>query len=190
MNIRSSKYNSRNTSNCISHYTAPSAVKELSEYLWSHITAPPLILCIGTDRCIGDSLGPLTGTILERSNAPFPVYGTLKKPIHALNLSSSLTEIKEIHPDHLMIAVDASLGNEDEIGNIIIRKGPLYPGKGVGKKLPASGDLSIVGIVENASCDVASAIHNIRLHFIMSMAEVIASVIMEGLRHNNFSNEF
>ena len=27
---------------------------------------PPIILCIGTDRLIGDSLGPLTGSLLQR----------------------------------------------------------------------------------------------------------------------------
>ena len=189
MNIQTSQYH-RNTSNCIGHYKAPSAIEELSKYLHNNIRAPLLIFCVGTDRCIGDALGPLTGTILKKLNPSFPIYGTIEDPIHALNISSSLREIKKRHPGYFIVAVDASLGNEDEIGNIIIRKGSLYPGKGVGKKLPAVGDVSIVGIVEDASCDVVSTIHNIRLHFIMSMAEVIASIITDGLVDNNLNNPF
>lgn len=187
MNIQTNKYLG-NTSFCTGHYKAPSTIEELSKYLSNNITLPLLIFCVGTDRCIGDALGPLTGTILKKQLLHLPVYGTVENPIHALNITSSLRDIKKSYPNSFIIAIDASLGNGDEIGNIIIRKSPLYPGKGVGKRLPAVGDLSIVGIVEDASSDVASTIHNIRLHFIMSMAEIIATIITNGLAINNFNN--
>jgi len=183
LNIKTNKY-LKSTSNCIGHYNAPSTIKELSEYLSNNITLSPIMFCVGTDRCIGDALGPLTGTILQKQCLPFPVYGTIENPIHALNIVSSIEEVKNTHPSSFIIAVDASLGNEDEIGNIIIRKSPLFPGKGVGKKLPAIGDISIVGIVEDSNCDISSTIHNIRLSFIMSMAEVIASIVTDGLTKN------
>ena len=50
----------------------PFVRKKLSKYLSINITEEPLILCIGTDRCIGDVLAPLTGTILQRLNVNFP----------------------------------------------------------------------------------------------------------------------
>ena len=171
-------------SNCTGHFQNPSSVKKLSKYLSINITEEPLILCIGTDRCIGDVLAPLTGTILQRLNVNFPVYGTLENPVHALNISNNLKKIKSEHPQAYIIAVDASLGCKNEVGNIIIRKGSLHPGKGVGKKLPAVGDLTIVGIVEAFKSDISLVIHNIRLHFVMSMAEIIASIIIRGLYQN------
>lgn len=171
----------KNASDCIGHFEAPSSIKKLSEYLSLNVTEKPLVLCVGTDRCIGDVLAPLTGTILQRSNVNFPVYGTLEYPVHALNIYSNLRKIKTKHPQAFVIAVDASLGHENEIGNIIVRKGFLCPGKGVGKNLPTVGDIAIVGIVEAFKSNVALVIHNIRLHFVMSIAEVIADVIMEGL---------
>ncbi|MFR3322802.1 MAG: DUF1256 domain-containing protein [Lachnospiraceae bacterium] len=58
---------------------------------------PPVILCIGTDRLIGDSLGPLTGSLLQRAHCPLPVYGTLAQPVHALNLADFLAEIRRTH---------------------------------------------------------------------------------------------
>lgn len=170
-----------NPSNCVGHYQAPSSIRELSQYLADNLCREPLVLCIGTDRCIGDALAPLTGTILQRSDVNFPVYGSLEHPIHALNINGNLRKIRLKHPQAFIIAVDASLGYKKEVGNIIIRKGPLYPGKGVGKKLPPVGDLAIVGIVEDFKSDLALVIHNIRLHFIMSMAEVLASIITKSL---------
>lgn len=170
-------------SNCIGHFQAPSSIRELSKYLSFTVAKEPLVICVGTDRCIGDALAPLTGTFLQDLNVDFPVYGTLENPIHALNISSNLKKIRSKHPNSFIVAVDASLGHKDEVGNIIIRKGPLYPGKGVGKQLPAVGDISVVGIVEDFKSDVAMVIHNIRLHFIMSMAEVIASIITDGLNN-------
>lgn len=175
----------KDASDCIGHFRSALSIKKLSRYLSLNVTARPLVLCVGTDRCIGDALAPLIGTILQRSNVDFPVYGTLEYPIHALNIHNNLGEIKTKHPRALIIAVDASLGRKDEIGNIIVRRGFLSPGKGVGKNLPAIGDITIVGIVEAFKPNVALVIHNIRLHFVMSMAEVIASIIMQGLNADN-----
>ena len=31
------------------------------------LSAPPVVLCIGSDLAVGDSLGPLTGTILKEN---------------------------------------------------------------------------------------------------------------------------
>lgn len=174
----------KKTSVCIGHFEDPLSVKKLSKHLYMLKIKEPIILCVGTDRCIGDALAPITGSILQNSKLDIPVYGTLENPIHALNISSNLKKIKSKHPQAFIIAVDASLGNKNEVGNIIIRKGPLYPGKGVGKTLPAVGDLAVVGIVEDFKSDVSLVIHNIRLHFVMSMAEVIASVVTDGLRPN------
>ena len=49
----------------------------------------PVLLCIGSDRVTGDSLGPMVGSPLEeRYKKSIPVFGTLKMPVHALNLES------------------------------------------------------------------------------------------------------
>ena len=41
-------------------------------------------VCIGTDRSIGDSLGPMVGTMLNYNN--LMVYGTIESPVHGLNI--------------------------------------------------------------------------------------------------------
>ena len=46
---------------------------------------PPVILCIGSDLSVGDSLGPVAGTKLREKLQGLNcyVYGTLSKPITA-----------------------------------------------------------------------------------------------------------
>ncbi|KNF09685.1 putative sporulation protein YyaC [Gottschalkia purinilytica] len=140
-----------------------------------------IIVCIGTDRCIGDCLGPLVGTMLKEKNFPINVYGTVEDPIHAVNLSKKLYNIKQKHPNAFIIAIDASLGEKESIGSIQIRKGPIYPGKGVGKKLQSVGDLSIIGIVNDGKSSNGFALHNVRLSFIMDLAKSIVTGLTKAL---------
>ena len=51
-----------------------------------------IILCIGSDRSTGDSLGPLVGHELNKYHLNnITVYGTLEDPVHAANLSDKLS---------------------------------------------------------------------------------------------------
>lgn len=107
-----------------------------------------IILCIGTMRVRGDSLGPLVGSRLCRMQLPgVRVYGTKEAPVHAGNLSGTLEEISREHPGTPVLAVDAAIGKWNMLGQIAFDAGPLYPGAGMGKDLPAVGDAHITGIL-------------------------------------------
>ena len=156
------------------NYKEENVIQYLSEVLKNVIRENTVIVCIGTDRAIGDALGPLVGTMLKNSDFKYPVYGTLDKPIHALNIFESLEYIKNKHPNGNFLAIDACLGSKDNIGNIQIREGPILPGKGVGKKLPEIGNYSIVGIVDRIDENNKFSFNNIRLSFVVELAEIIA----------------
>lgn len=93
----------------------------LSSILKNIISDNTVIICIGTDRAIGDALGPLVGTMLKNSDFKYPVYGTLDNPIHALNIYESIEKIKSKHSSSQFLAIDACLGSASNIGNIQIR---------------------------------------------------------------------
>ncbi|MFZ7134569.1 MAG: spore protease YyaC [Eubacteriales bacterium] len=145
--------------------------------LRSIMDAPFMILCIGTDRCIGDCLGPLVGHNLIKMGAQFPVYGTIYNPIHAVNLNDSIKDVKSKYPHHRIIAIDASLGNTKSVGTIQFREGPIYPGKGVGKKLPPVGNYSIIGVVDSIDMFNNTNIHQVRLSLVMEMSDIITQSI-------------
>jgi putative sporulation protein YyaC len=144
-----------------------------------------IIVCVGTDRATGDSLGPLTGTKLEGLAALHNVklYGTLEKPVHAKNLSETLDTVKKRHSNALVVAIDASLGKTTHIGCIKIGKGSIRPGAGLNKNLPPVGDIYITGIVNFSGMMEAIILQTTKLSLVMKMADVISHGIYEGLNH-------
>ncbi|NLX63935.1 MAG: spore protease YyaC [Clostridiaceae bacterium] len=132
-------------------------------------------MCIGTDRSTGDSLGPLVGDMLVKYKMNgVHVYGTLDSPVHARNLEETLLKALTIHPDAYLIAVDASLGTLDHVGCISVGCGPIKPGAGLKKELPAVGDMHITGVVNTGGFMDFLVLQSTRLSVVMKMADVIA----------------
>ena len=145
---------------------------------WSEL----VFLCIGSDRVTGDCLGPYIGhQLLEHLNTDTHgvyVYGTLKSPVHALNLSRISRQIKILHPEGLVIAVDASLGQKKHLGYVTIADGALYPGAAVQKELPPVGDIHITGIVNIAGVLEQLTLQTTRLSTVISLADTITQGIV------------
>lgn len=139
----------------------------------------PVILCIGSDLSVGDSLGPVTGTKLKEKLRGINcyVYGTLAKPITAHEVKYMNEFLKSTHPDCPVIAVDAAVGVAGDIGLIKIAKRAIKPGSGANKKLSKVGDISIMGIVAERSVFNYSLFSSTRLNIIYKMAEIIAEGI-------------
>ncbi len=137
------------------------------------------IVCIGTDKCIIDSLGPLTGTLLMKENIKTDIYGTLEKPVHAMNISDYITDLKKKNYD-CIIAVDACLSSKKNQGIIEVREGSITPGKGIGKFLPEIGDISIIGIVDSSEKEFQDLVQDTRLSLIYDMAQIICQGILNA----------
>lgn len=141
-----------------------------------------VVLCIGTDRSTGDSLGPLTGTKLRSFNSYPHIYGTLDEPIHATNLNATVKSIQKNIPHPFIIAVDACLGRTESVGCVSLGRGPLKPGAAVHKDLPSVGDAYITGIVNVSGFMEHLVLQSTRLNLVMKMADTIAHAISYGLR--------
>ena len=132
-----------------------------------------LFLCIGSDRSTGDSLGPLVGYKLEqRSNGPL-LLGTLRRPVHAINLEETICRIRDQYADHVVVAIDASIGRREHVGYITVGLGALRPGLGVRKNLGAVGDVHITGIVGCGGAWEPLLLQNTRLSVVMELADCI-----------------
>lgn len=168
-------------------YQDPGAVYWLSSRLQRCLldvqpSRPIVIVCIGTDRSTGDSLGPLVGTMLKKRRIEgIAVYGTLDEPVHAVNLRDTLQAIEERFRCPYIIAVDACLGQLSSIGSIQVGDGPMKPGAGVNKDLPPVGDIHITGIVNVGGFMEYLVLQNTRLSLVMNMAERIADGIARSL---------
>lgn len=139
----------------------------------------PVIVCIGSDLAIGDSLGPIVGTMLERilrPNAAF-IYGTLRHPVTAKEMRYLGDFLKRTHPRAKIIAIDAAVGDESEVGLMKLSDLPLRPGAGANKRLGKIGDVSILGIIAKKSAFSYAQLNLTRLNTVYTMAEMVAKAI-------------
>ena len=137
-----------------------------------------VILCIGTDRSTGDSLGPLIGYKLKEMNTVnFTIFGTLDRPVHAMNLDEYVNILQRFYRNDLVVAVDASVGHKEHIGYVTLGKRALKPGLGVSKELRAVGDIFITGIVGSCGNYDPLMLQSVRLSVVMNLADCISSSI-------------
>ncbi|RJE47365.1 MULTISPECIES: spore protease YyaC [unclassified Dehalobacter] len=149
----------------------------LKEYLKAAAGRPVVLLCIGTDRSTGDSLGPLTGTKLDgKGLSGLTVIGTLEKPVHAENLDSTLKNLFAKYYNPYIIALDACLGQLDSVGYISLAEGPLKPGAAVKKELPEVGEIHLTGIVNINGFMQYMVLQNTRLSIVWQMSEVLCNL--------------
>lgn len=150
----------------------------LSQFLLHHLPSDQdiVVLCIGTDRCTGDSLGPLVGSLLKaKPIRHLNVYGTLEKPVHAKNLHDKVEEIYSRFDNPYVIAIDAALSSTNRVKTIDVGIGSLLPGAAVNKKhLNAVGDLYIKGYVNVAGFLEYTVLQNTRLADVMKLAQIIS----------------
>jgi putative sporulation protein YyaC len=146
-----------------------------------------IVVCIGTDRSTGDSLGPLTGSKLLnfhfRNNTK--IFGSLEKPVHATNLEEHLEYINRNYSNPFIIAIDASLGRSSSVGSISVNDGPLKPGSGVNKNLPPVGNIHITGLVNVSGYMEYFVLQSTRLSLVIKMSKIIAYSLFQELREYN-----
>lgn len=136
-----------------------------------------VIAGIGTDICIGDSLGPMVAQLVKE-HTDLKVYGHFNDLITALNAEGMSGYLEEYDN---VLAIDASLANIEmyAIRDIIFRDGSgIRPGKGVGKEISSIGNNAIVGVV-GVLDDTPFLEKKIRFGMIYEMAKTIADAIIE-----------
>ena len=130
-------------------------VSDFTRYMYGLKSDEPfkeyIFLCVGSDRVLGDSFGPLVGEKLKNSfinkyNNLF-VMGTLEKPVCATNLETEINNIYLNNKKPCVIAIDSALSSEKDIGKIIVNNQKIQLGKSMRGKTRLIGDISIRGIV-------------------------------------------
>jgi len=142
-----------------------------------------IFLCIGTDRVIGDSFGPLVGYKLKylfKDEENIKVLGTLNNIICAHNISGIIKDINATYPDSFLIAIDAALSNTNNIGRVLVSKNSINVASGFNRNNIYVGDVSIKGIVSKNMNNPKynfKLLQNTPLNLIMNMADSVAQGI-------------
>lgn len=145
-----------------------------------------IFLCIGTNSCIGDSLGPQVGEILSKQiqNRNIQVYGNLRNNLHHENICNVLNKINYQINMPYVIVVDSALSHEEYIGNIIINKKKMIIGEALKKKEYKIGNISIKGIVGKNNRNIEENINtlkNVPSETIAKLSKGISNQILQAL---------
>ena len=155
------------------------AISALNSAAATQPTHPPVVVCVGSDLAIGDSLGPITGSMLKYKTQGLGafIYGTLSAPVTAKEIKYMQSFLKRTHANEQVLAIDAAVGEKGDIGVMRVTNSPLLPGAGANKKLGAIGDISVLGIVAEKSLTNYGLLNTTRLNLVYTMAEIISDGI-------------
>ena len=164
------------------HHLLPYNHKHLPQSAENDEPSPPplpIVVCVGSDLVIGDSLGPLTGSMLafKTQGLGAYIYGTLQNPITAKEVKYLKDFLRKTHPNRSIIAVDAAVGRTEDIGLVKITSSPLSPGAGANKQLGSFGDATVLGVVAEKSMGNYALFNNTRLRLVYAMADKISEGI-------------
>lgn len=135
----------------------------------------PVVICVGTPKVSGDSLGPLVGDrLIDRYDVPAYVYGTTSSPVTGLNFRSYLDHVRVFHPNCVVIAVDACLGGKTEVGKIKYSLQGLRAGSALKKELGKVGDVAFLGVVAESGTDNFRALAAADKRSVSELAEKMA----------------
>ena len=140
-----------------------------------------VIVCFGTTAISGDSLGPQVGSLLrQKYNVPAFVYGTEEHAVNGKNMGEWLDFITSVHAGALFISVDASLGQDDKVWQIVFRADGVCPAAIKGKKT-RFGDVGILGVVAQNGDDPLMQLMSVSPLYVQNMADKICVVIKQAL---------
>lgn len=144
-----------------------------------------LFICIGNSKIIGDSLGPLVGSIILKNknqiekNTKIEVLGTITSPLVYSKIETAIEQINKNEYSKIII-IDSALGNKNNIGEVSINTSNINVGKSINKGRLITGDIIIKGIVAQNYHNVEKnkeALNKVTLEEIESISKKVLKII-------------
>lgn len=172
-------------------FTEDFAIKLYKEKLKNNFSQI-VFLCVGTDRIIGDCIGPLVGSRLMELFKDYNIfniniYGSLQENINYINIKNVINKIQSYHSNACVIVVDAALSKKENIGKIFVSNSKTVLGKGINKNKIEIGDISIKAVVGK---DFKMSRYNFKnlqatsLGFVMNLSQTVADGIFNVIKYS------
>lgn len=145
-----------------------------------------VILCIGTNKLIGDSIGPVVGQKLkkEKMKEKVCVYGDLKESINFKNAKTVLEKIFKSYEKPFIITIDSALGTEQMINKIVVNKGIIRIGKSLGRSICYPSHITIKGVVgenKNTYDDNIKILNEVEPELIWNLSNIMVDGIKQEI---------
>lgn len=145
-----------------------------------------VILCIGTNKLIGDSIGPVVGQKLkeEKMKEKVCIYGDLKKSINFKNAKTVLEKIFKSYEKPFIITIDSALGIQTMINKIVVNKGIIRIGKSLGRSICYPSHITIKGVVgenKNTYEDNIKILNEVKPELISDLSDIMVDGIKQEI---------
>lgn len=150
-----------------------------------------IFLCIGTNKVIGDSIGPIVGTNLINNlkctedfnfeNSNIKVIGDMSNNISYNNIEDNM---KKLAGNNFIIVIDSALSSENNIGKIFIHDRGLKYAESLKRKNNVIGDVSIKAVVgKNTQNRLKNfkILRNASTKRVMTMANILSKGIIDAM---------
>lgn len=149
-----------------------------------------IFVCIGSNKMVGDSLGPIIGEILYRNlkDENIKVLGNLSHNINSKNINQTLKYVEKQYEKPYVISIDSALSNSIEPGNVFILKKGLVAGSALKKKSMEVGNICIKAIVGKDEKNCIKNYYNLKntdYKLILKFSKNISNIILESIKFLN-----
>ena len=141
-----------------------------------------VFVCIGTPRIVGDSVGPRVGSKLIEAGVNAYVYGTLERPITALNLHRYRKMLAMYHRGDVIVTIDATMGMLSDIGSVKLCDGGLRPAGAFRRRSAKLGDVGVMAIVGEREGDMLLQLKVADEAFVAEIADEVFEVALAACR--------
>ena len=100
-----------------------------------------IFICVGSNKIIGDSLGPMVGNKLKtKLNTKVNVWGTLENPVNYMNIEKTWKNIKDKYKNPCIISIDSAMGKNADVGKILVNWGGIFLGEAIKNGIYCAGN--------------------------------------------------
>lgn len=144
-----------------------------------------IFLCIGTAEVIGDSFGPMVGTILKESfleNDKIEIIGDMENAVTYNIIEEKIKYIKMRYINRLIIVIDSALSVQNDVGKIFIQNRGLKYAESLKKQNRTIGDISIKAVVgkdEKNNIENFKNLKGVKVEQIQLMSYIVSKGIID-----------
>ncbi len=140
-----------------------------------------IFICVGSNKIVGDSLGPMVGLKLTKKlNTKVSIIGTMSEPVNYINIKKITQNIKSNYANPCIISIDSAMGKNEDIGKVIVNWGGTVLGKAVNKGIYFNSHINIKGIVAKCNEDILINLQELNSISVIKI-EKLSNIVSEGI---------
>lgn len=150
-----------------------------------------IFLCVGTNKIIGDMIGPMVGEDLKNrinknTKKEIIVFGNMENTLNLKNAKNIISNIKSKYVNPFIITIDTALGKEENLKKIYVTQGEIEIGKAVSKGIKYESHVNIKGVVgkySNTKEKNINTLKNVEPESIFYLSSIISNGITEVIKN-------